>query len=288
MQRHRNSAHFLAASLALAVGCGGESAMPDSGLGRDAPMGILDAPMGILDAPPVSLVDAPLTDAHRVMFDSGVAVDAGRQAEDCSTPGDEDGDRTADCDDADCWSRCAANHVARRHPGLAECGTPVVHTAAQSREACLAWMGVPGDSPTLCTEMFPLVATARFFCNEAGGVSALWLDETLSLPPTESTGMLPGRLEITSFEYTSARDDVRVVQGGGSGPRAPDLSLQDRLDGVRLVTVYRIEPTDVSFFRMLGLQRTTQTLVDIPPRTEATSRATFRTGATSLTSLRPE
>lgn len=268
-------------SCALLSGC--ETTPP----GRDAAFEVPDAPgADIGRALPDSGGEAADGGGRT---DSGSPTDAGpprpdaRVAEDCAAPGDEDGDRQADCDDVDCWSGCAANHVARRHPGLAECGIPIVHTATDSRTACLAYTGAPDDAPTRCDDIFSLTATARFFCDDAGVATAFWLDEALSVPPTESRSTPPASREITRWGYETVRDVVRMSQTSGSGPRSADLQLQSGAPDVRLITVYTIEPSDVSFVRMLGLQQTTEVVSGDPPRIVSSSRALFRTGATAIT-----
>lgn len=260
----------------------------------EAPEVALDGALETADAPSPGGDGGTIDAGGAAVVDGGERLDAGprpdtgaggpdvRVPEDCAMPGDEDGDRLSDCDDPDCWSGCAASHVAGMHPGLVECGMPVAHTATQGRDVCMTYSGESDDAPTLCLDTIPYASMARFFCEPGGQARALWLEEHLSFPPLMRRDVSGTTFEFIDYEYTPARDRSRVSQGSGSGGREPELSMAAGSPDVVVISVYPIEAGDTAFERMVGATRITETVTGEPPRIVATGRELFRTGGTRL------
>lgn len=256
-----------------------DAALPRVDASRDAPISLVDGFIVHSDAPLL-----PGTDA-------GPRGPDARMPENCETPGDEDGDRLADCDDSDCWDGCAAVHVESELPGLVPCRDAVSQTAAESLAACRTTGEIEGDTPTECLEALTLTSTARFFCTAEDAVRAIWLDERVGFPPTDSREISATSRELTYYERSSVRDLARVSSPSSSGSTNPVLELSslrtptaaDPTTVHRRITVFPIELRTTSFQRLVGVTRHVDIIMG-SMRT-STSSALFRTGTVNLTTL---
>ena len=220
--------------------------------------------------------------------DGGPSDADARMPESCTTPGDEDGDRLADCDDSDCWDGCATTHVESELPGLVACREVITQTAAESLAACRTTGDLAG-APTECLESVTLSATARFFCDAEGAVRAIWLDERLGFPANESREAGPTARELTYYVRSSVRDLARVSSASSSGSTNPVLersalrtpTAADETTVHRLISVFPIEPRTTAFQRLVGATRHVDIIMG-SVRT-STSSTLFRTGTVNLT-----
>lgn len=237
----------------------------------------------------------PAVDAFIVRSDAPFppGTDAGppgpdaRMPENCETPGDEDGDRLLDCRDPDCWDGCAAAHVESELPGLVACREAVTQTPAQSLAACTP--GDIGGTPTQCSETIEIASTARFFCDAADVVRAVWLDERLTFPPLAVRRLGPTSSESIRYERSITHDLARVSAPSSAGSTHAVLEYSHGVgsvadDGVRVpirtVRVFPIAASDTSFQHLTGAARVVSIVVDLR---STDTRTFFRTGTVNLT-----
>ena|GEM_PF-5652793 len=201
----------------------------------------------------------------------------------CNNNVDDDGDHKADCDDPDCWSGCAATHVAKVTPQLSECHTALVRSTSDEKSACTI-IGTPTLSTpnTECDGEVTMTAQIRFFCNGAGETKAVWILEEASVP--HSTVVQGNVATYTEYERSVGQDWDRFTFGAGSSANQGPTPLYEASVGTApasatVVTVHQAQSSS-SIERLLAFNRVVSTFDISTMKPTSETRTAFRVGAT--------